>query len=198
MALIGLCVSAFAQELEFGLKAGLSQSKISLSNTQSIQMGSEPNSTFNFGAYGRFKVILIGLYVQPELIVNRRACNFTVMANGKNELFSHSASYIDVPVLVGFKMLKLFRIYGGPNFQFMTKQKTDLPSVVGFEKSDLTKKTTGIQLGVGLDLAKFRIDAKYDFNNSSMGSPFIYNGVAPTMKSNLFTVQVGFKLFGIL
>jgi hypothetical protein len=200
VAAVALTLSSCSQELEFGLKAGLSADNIKLNNTNGLTTSVEGNNTFNFGAYGRFKVMVIGLFVQPEIIFNKRASNITLTDNGKSYTFSHSANYIDVPVLVGFKMLKLFRIYGGPNFQFMTKQNTDINSLnnADFQKVDLKKNTTGVQLGVGLDLLKFRVDAKYDFNAGSMGSAFSYKDTAPTITNGMITLQVGFKLFGIL
>ncbi len=199
-ALVCSSYLAFSQELEFGLKAGLSSDKISLSNISQFEAKVDPNTTLNFGAFGRFKIMLIGLYIQPEIIVNRRASNFTVidLVGGSSYIFSHSANYVDVPVLVGFKMLKLFRIYAGPNFQFLTSQKTDLPiNNINFQSSDLKKKTTGIQFGVGLDLAKLRIDAKYELNAASMGSPFTYKTISPSSTSGMLMLQVGFKMFGL-
>jgi len=190
---------SYSQELEFGVKAGLSSDKIKLENLGTLDASVEGNTTYNFGAYGRLKVLVIGLFVQPELIYNKRASNITIKDAGQTYTFSHSANYVDVPVLIGFKMLKLVRIYGGPNFQFLVGQKTDFPSdVPAFKKSDLNKSSTGVQLGVGLDLLKFRVDAKYDFNAGSMGTPFEYNGTAPTLKNGMITLQVGIKLFGIL
>jgi len=199
-AAMAFTLSSFSQEIEFGIKAGLSADKIRLTNTNGLNTSVDGNNTFNFGAFGRIKVLVIGLFVQPELIFNKRGSNITVSDAGKNYTFSHSANYIDVPVLVGFKMLKLFRIYGGPNFQFMTKQNTDVASLNNpdFKKIDMKKNTTGVQLGVGLDLLKFRLDAKYDFNAVSMGSAFSYKGTAPTITNGMITFQVGFKLFGIL
>jgi len=190
---------AFSQELEFGLKAGFSSDNITLHDKGTLDAKVEANTTYNFGVYSRFKIVVIGFFIQPELIYNKRASNFTITDAGQKYTFSHSASYMDVPVLFGFKMFKTFRIYGGPNFQFLVGQNTDIPNnVAAFKKMDLTKNTTGIQLGAGLDLMKFRVDAKYDFNNNSMGSAFEYNGIAPTLKNGMITLQVGIKLFGIL
>jgi hypothetical protein len=199
LLIITIAPLAYSQELEFGLKAGLSSDKVYLSNLGSLDASVEGNTTYNFGAYGRLKIILVGLYVQPELMYNKRASNITVKDGAKSYTFSHSANYLDVPVLVGLKMFKIFRIYGGPNFQFLVGQKTEFPSdVVAFKKSDLNKSATGGQIGIGLDLAKIRVDAKYDFNLGNMGTPFEYNGTAPELRNGMITLQVGFKLFGLL
>lgn len=203
ISLLSAFSSLYAQELEFGVKGGISNNTIQISDMKSLDVATDANNTYNFGLYGRLKIIGIGLYVQPELIYNTRASNFslktpTTLNPSLTQIFSHKANYVDVPVLVGWKFLKLFRVYGGPNFQFLLNQNTDIPNVTGLTKEDLKKNTTGIQFGVGLDLLKLRADVKYDFNTSDMGSAFRYNGNAPTLKNGMIMIQIGIKLFGIL
>ncbi len=187
-----------AQELEFGIKGGLSGSKLSLSQPQGSlpTYTFESNNTINVGAYGRFVFPFAGIYIQPEFIFNSRASNFKVFTE---PAFYHKANYIDVPVLLGFRFLKIVRVYGGPNFQILTKQVTEIPSNnLDYVKKDLSKQSTGYQLGVGADLARLRLDLKWDFNNGSMGTPFTYKGDTPTLTSRLITIQLGFKLFSLL
>lgn len=200
LLILGLLKAASAQELEFGAKAGISSSAVGIKDLQGLDLSTESNRTYNFGLYGRIKIIGIGLYVQPELIYNNRASNITLKAPSlaSPQIFAHSAKYVDVPVLVGWKFLGLLRVYGGPNFQFLVDQNTDLPQVAGLTKEDLKKNTTGVQVGVGVDLLKLRLDAKYDFNTSDMGSAFSFNGNKPTINNGMIMLQVGIKLFGLL
>lgn len=194
-----ICFSAFSQDLEFGIKAGFSKDKLMLSHDNSFSSSVEGITTYNYGVYGKLQVWVIGLYVQPELLMNRRASNITITDNSKDYIFEQSASYVDFPVLVGFKFVKTLRIYGGPNFQMMYKQSTGFPTDnPSFSADNLDKKTTGIIVGAGLDLIKFRVDARYDFNAASMGSAFRYNNHPVDVRNGMFTVQLGFKLFGIL
>jgi hypothetical protein len=198
MFAIGIFVQVKAQELEFGIKGGLSGSKLTLSQepgTNTPTYSFESNNTINFGAYGRFVFPVAGLYVQPELIFNSRASNFKVFTE---PAFYHKANYVDIPVLFGFRFLKIARVYGGPNFQILTKQLTEIPNNPDYVKTDLSKQATGYQLGVGADLARLRVDVKWDFNNNSMGSPFTYKGDTPDLTSRLITIQLGFKLFSLL
>lgn len=199
LAFACLGLAAYSQELEFGVKAGFSKDKLSLDHSNSFSSSVEGNTTYNFGAYGRLKVMVIGLFVQPELMINTRASNITITDGSNSYPFLQSATYFEVPVMVGFKMLKLVRIYGGPNFQFLRNQKTEYPSGnAAFTSASLNQKNTGVQLGAGLDLAKFRFDVKYDFNAGSMGNAFNYNGNPVAVKNGMVTFQIGFKLFGIL
>lgn len=183
-------------QLEFGIKGGLSGSKLSLSESPTFSYIHEANNTINVGIYSRFLIPAVGIYLQPEVILNSRASNFKAFSE---PAFYHKANYVDIPVLVGIRFLKIARIYGGPNFQILTKQVTEIPSNnLDYIKKDLSKQSTGYQLGVGADLARLRLDLKWDFNNGSMGSPFTYKGHTPTLTSRLITIQLGFKLFSLL
>jgi len=196
LSLIMAVLVSTAQNLEVGIKAGISRDNIALEDVQNLSTKIEGNTTTNIGAYIRL-ITPVGFYVQPEVIYNRRGSNFTVQGSG-SKAFSHTANYIDVPVLVGWRILRTVRFFGGPNFQFLTKQITDIPNDPKFKVESLKGFNTGFQVGAGVDLLKFRVDLKYDFNTNDMGSAFSYNGVAPTLQNNMFTLQVGFKLFSIL
>jgi hypothetical protein len=59
LLIITIAPLAYSQELEFGLKAGLSSDKVYLSNLGSLDASVEGNTTYNFGAYGRLKLFLL-------------------------------------------------------------------------------------------------------------------------------------------
>lgn len=196
LCLISALFTAKAQNLELGIKAGLNRDKIDLKELQNLSAKVEANTTVNIGAYLRLSTP-IGLYLQPEAVFNRRGSNFKIDIAGL-QAFSHTANYIDVPVLVGWRFLKTFRLYAGPNFQFLLKQITDIPDNKDFKLENLKDRTTGFQVGAGLDILKLRVDLKYDFNTSDMGSAFSYQGIAPTLQNKMVTLQVGLKLYSLL
>ncbi len=202
IALLAIVFYTKAQELEFGIKAGINTGKGSISEIKSWSNDPQTFNSFNGGVYGRLKVMLIGLYVQPEVILNSRKGVYKI-SDATNISFeaTNKALYVDVPVLIGLKMLKLFRVYAGPNFQFLVNQETTFSNISSGTtptKKDLNKQSTGVQMGVGLDLWKLRLDGKWDWNPGSMGNFMEYNNNAPTLKNSMFTIQLGFKLWGIL
>lgn len=193
--LLFFALLASAQNLEIGIKAGLSSDKIKLEDVQNVNTKIEGNVTTNIGAYLRISTP-IGLYVQPEAVFNRRGSNFTI--DGLNP-FSHTANYVDVPVLLGWRFFKTVRVFAGPNFQFLTKQVTEFPkNNPNFEAEDLKGFNTGFQVGAGADILRLRLDLKYDFNTNDMGSAFSYKGVSPTLSNNMITLQLGYRLFKLL
>lgn len=193
-----------AQQIELGIKAGINVGRGSLSDisngTALIPATIDNVTGFNGGVYGRFKIILVGLYLQPELVLNTRNGVYNFNDGGKNFHVTNNTTYLDVPVLVGFKIVKIFRVYAGPNFQFLLSQNTTLSdqSISGLSRKNLDKSNTGLQVGVGLDLWKLRLDAKWDWNPTSMGSFMQYNNSSPNLTNSMFTFQLGYKLWGIL
>ena len=199
LAALTFSIAAYSQGFEIGIKGGMNITAADVMKEASKDVQITNKNTYNGGVYGRLKIKLIGIFVQPELVYNTRGYNFDITANGKTYNIKQQAYYLDVPVLVGLKMFKFLRVYAGPNFQYLLKNEiTGINDIVGFEKKDMKKANTGVQLGFGLDLSKFRVDVKYDFNPTDMGSPFSYQGKEQLIKTSMVTIQLGYKLFGIL
>ena len=199
IAALTFSLTAYSQGFEIGIKGGMNITAADVMKEASKDVKITNKNTYNGGVYGRLKIKLIGIFVQPELVYNTRGYNFDITANSKTYNIKQQAYYLDVPVLVGLKMFKFLRVYAGPNFQYLLKNEiTGINDIVGFEKKDMKKANTGVQLGFGLDLSKFRVDLKYDFNPTDMGSPFSYQGKEQLIKTSMVTIQLGYKLFGIL
>lgn len=205
IATLTFSIACYSQSFEIGVKGGLNITAADVMQKVSNDLQITNKNTFNGGIYGRFKIKLIGLFVQPELVYNTRGYNFEIKEpiSGETINLKQKAHYIDVPVLVGLKMFKFLRVYAGPNFQYLLKNEiTGIDEVkalaIDFKKTGMKKGNTGVQIGFGLDLLKFRIDVKYDFNPTDMGSPFSYQSQAQYIKTSMITIQLGYKLFGIL
>ena len=205
IAALTFSIAAYSQGFEIGIKSGLNIAAASAVKDLVPGVGISSKNTYNFGVYGRLKIKLIGIFVQPELVYNTRGYNFNITEPITNKTINikQQAYYIDMPVLVGLKMFKFLRVYAGPNFQYLLKNEiTGVDDVVAlaidFKKTDMKKSNTGVQIGFGLDLSKFRVDVKYDFNPTDMGSPFSYQNQVQSIKTSMVTIQLGYKLFGIL
>ncbi len=201
LAALTFSIAAYSQGFEIGIKGGLNITAAGAVKNLVPGVGISSKNTYNGGVYGRFKIKLIGVFVQPELVYNTRGYNFNITEPITNTTINikQQAYYIDMPVLVGLKMFKFLRVYAGPNFQYLLKNEiTGIDDIVDFKKTDMKKANTGVQIGFGLDLSKFRVDLKYDFNPTDMGSPFSYQNQVQSIKTSMVTIQLGYKLFGIL
>ena len=201
LAALTFSLTAYSQGFEIGVKGGMNITAADVMKEASKDVQITNKNTYNGGIYGRLKIKLVGIFIQPELVYNTRGYNFDIKEpiTGTTINIKQQSNYLDVPVLVGLKMFKFLRVYAGPNFQYLLKNEiTGIDNIVTFQKTDMKKANTGVQLGFGLDLSKFRVDVKYDFNPTDMGSPFSYQNQVQSIKTSMVTIQLGYKLFGIL
>jgi hypothetical protein len=185
---------AQAQMLDFGLKAGLNFSNLS-NNRPDLYEGTAGATGFLAGVYGRAGIL--GFFVQPEVVYSQRKGAFTSKADGTAVI--NTLSYIDVPVLFGYK-LTFARINIGPNFQFLTgasQSATDKARDPNFSKDNYNSSTIGFQAGVGIDLLKLSLDLRYDGSFGSLGKEVTVGGqnFNYSTRASMWQLSLGFKIF---
>lgn len=197
---------AHAQEFELGIKLGVNSGKSQLKDLQNYSLNADAAAKLHGGVYARLKLWAVGIYVQPECLITTRASdlkisgtNLSSSTTGVTDItVKHSGLYADVPVLLGMKFIKLFRVYAGPNFQFLLNQNTEIPTQADLvKKFDLKSNTTGIVIGAGVDVWRLRGDIRWDYSNN-LGSNIQFNGTQPSLRSSMISFQVSYKLFGVL
>ena len=102
----------------WGIKAGLNYNttgklKSFLNETESIiDNNGKGKSGFHVGLYG--KLDLGGFYLRPELLYTKTTSEYSL--NSGNE--DYEISKIDIPVLIGFKLIGPINVFAGPSFQY--------------------------------------------------------------------------------
>lgn len=187
-----LAATTYAQPLQFGLKAGLNQGSLS----KAPNLGSAKTTTgFVGGAF--FRVKFLGLFAQPELLYSQRRGVFADNASGQT--VTNTLSYIDIPALIGYKIL-VFRVNAGPNFQFLVDASQDAPDNLkdpGFSKKNFNKAVVGLQAGIGLDLGKFQLDVRYDGTIGNLGKKVVNASgtqVDYSTRSNMYQITLGYRI----
>ena len=187
LPLLFLVISAtvFAQPIfDLGIKAGFNNSKLSLDlddyNSESIQK-------MHFGAFGRVGVGR--LYAQPEVYFSKKGGEISSLSN----IGSFDYSTVDVPVLLGFKIIKGgpvdLHLVGGPVFSFLTNSDID-----GSYDADYFKDNyVGVQYGIGVDIAFITVDARMEHGNTVYDNTSDPNAIGFEGKNNTFMITVGLK-----
>jgi len=202
-------------QINFGIKGGYNSSlnlgNIAVINPQNYALNDltgELKNGFHLGAFAR-----VGgkIYVQPELLygLQKKTYQFSIQdlqdqTNVKNIENHVTFSTIDVPVLIGYKIvdLKLFnlRAFAGPKFKLNAGSKlsytdlttnTDLkdPATLTAIKGEFKNAAVGLEVGAGLDVLMFTLDARLNLIND------VYNTAwqdKPDLTSN-FVVSLGWK-----
>jgi len=144
---------------DFGIKAGLSYN----SNGEFKEFTSEVTdiyknegsgkSGFNIGFYG--KLDLGPIYLRPELVYTKTTSEY-VLNTGSTE--DYKVSKIDVPVLVGLKLIGPLNIFAGPAFQYYLEN-----DLKGLNFEDIENEfSIGINIGASIELGRLGIDVRYE------------------------------------
>lgn len=191
MALMLVAYSASAQ-FTLGPRVALTSSNLNLKDAVANVQEGDAEFGYQFGVFARFKIPIIGLYAQPELLLS--SVDNTLNINNTNVDFSFNR--IDVPVMIGGKVGPL-RINAGPSFSFLTSAESDVNGVVTDIEDNYNSTTVGYQAGLGIDLLKFVIDVKYEGSLSTFGESVSVGNVNVNTDQRVSQVvfAVGFKLF---
>lgn len=188
LLLMVISSGAFAQ-FSLGPRVALVNSKLSLKDDVANLAESDAEFGYQFGLFLRFKVPIVGLYVQPEVLFSQTESVLSVANQDVNFDFNK----IDVPVMIGTKIGPL-RVNAGPSFSFLTSAESD---VLGDVKDNYNSTTVGYQAGLGFDLLKFVVDVKYEGSLSTFGESVNIAGssVNTDQRTNQWVFALGFKLF---
>ncbi len=175
MAVLTLMGSAvFAQSGSgFGIKAGLSYNKNgdligSVGDAgQNIVEGAEGKAGYHVGFWG--KLDFPKIYLRPELVYSKTKSSYD-LDGASND---YDISKLDLPVLLGYKLIGPLHIFAGPAFQYTLKN--DLGDI---EVEDVENDfTVGLNAGVGVNLGKVGVDVRYERGFSENEARFVSNNI---------------------
>jgi len=189
---LGLFTNALAQKgFQLGIKGGVSFNQIYTdagSINKNISQSYDTKTGYLVGVWGRFGD---KLYLQPELLLAQKGGTIDIQNVGKVKF---SYSNLDVPVLVGFRFLKIFRVNSGPVATFKISEDQKLKDAF----KDLTSNgnaiknaTFGYQLGVGVKILGINLDLRKVGSLSEISSLNMNNN---QFKDKGWQFTLGFKI----
>jgi hypothetical protein len=185
-------LTAHAQKNGFGLKGGLSSTQVNFEADQLVP--SDAQLGYHLGVFARFGGI--GFFVQPEVLFTQTSGKFKLelppASSTSPANYEAKFNRLDVPVMAGFRILKIIRVMAGPiaSFNIDSSLKEAGTTV---QNIDFKKATLGYQTGVGVDLGNLTFEGKYEGGLSkfteNVGSYTTDNRI------NQWVLSLGFKLF---
>ncbi len=168
-------------QAKFGIKGGLNFntfSDLNLAGSPTLK-----NSTgYNFGILLQFKVPLVGLALQPELMFTTKGTEIDylstyVVSPGPGIVAPQvqymptkaTLSYLELPVNIQWGIdLLLFRPYVqvSPFISYALSKGDDMDNV---SWDDLNRFDYGVGLGAGVDIWKFQVSGKYNWSLGNLG-----------------------------
>jgi Outer membrane protein beta-barrel domain len=189
---LAISISAHAQMLQAGVKAGVSSSKVKLSDVQNTpqQYATADNITgYHAGAFARLQ--LLGLLLQPEAILATSGGMVEVRDDPNStsvRVEKFKFDRLDVPLLVGFNFLRVARVQAGPVASMLLTAKQEGRTIKEYYDSS----DWGYQAGLGVDIGALTVDVRYerisrDFTNTSQQTD-------GKVRNEQFLVSLGLKL----
>ncbi|MFP5079391.1 porin family protein [Pedobacter sp. JCM 36344] len=186
--------AANAQDIRFGVKAGLNLSNIIKDNGNN-NFSTKVNPGFNAGVTVDIPLVA-GIAFTPELLFASKGYKATT-ALGE---FTQTSYFVDVPILASIKVAGSgLNIVVGPQVSFLTSTKNKFDNGFGTtqsqynEDSDRFKKSLlGGVIGLRYDINnKFDIHGRYalDFQKNNEDG----TSQTPKFKNQVFSVGVGVK-----
>ncbi len=173
LVLIG--TAAYAQKGPgFGIKAGLNYNANGdyIESAQEAARNPDRNVGYHIGFYGK-----LGnqLYLRPEIMYTKTKSDY----NGDD----FDMSKLDVPVLVGTKVIGPLHVFAGPAFQYILNQKFDGITIDDVENDF----TVGLHIGAGVNLGNIGIDLRYERGFSENEARFINSNITSVPESRIDT-----------
>ncbi len=170
---------------DLGLKAGLNTSKISV---KASDYNDETVNKTNFGAFARLN--LGRIYLQPEAYYSNKGG--IIKKVGVSTVNEFNLKAIDIPVLVGVKLIKSdafnVRVMGGPMFSYLADKEV---SGSTFSKENIKDSFMGWQYGAGVDFLMFTFDVRVESGSNMITDLPDFSD----SKNKTFLLSLGIKLF---
>ena len=184
-------VTVFAQKNGLGIKGGLSSTQVNFEGGQLVP--SDAQMGYHLGVFARFGGI--GFFVQPEVLFTQTSGQFLEISSLSSiPPINYEAKFnrLDVPVMAGFRLLKIIRVMAGPIASFNIDSSLENAGKT-VQNIDFKNATLGYQAGVGVDLGPLSFEGKYEGGLSK----FTENVGTYTTDNriNQWVLSVGYKLF---
>lgn len=174
--LLVLCsAAAFSQTGPgFGVKGGLNYNANGdyFESAGEAARNPDRNVGYHLGFWGKLGN---DVYLRPELVYTRTKSDY----DGDD----FKMSKLDVPVLLGVKVIGPLHVFGGPAFQYILDTEFDGITVDDVENNF----TVGLNLGAGISLGNIGVDLRYERGFSNNEASFINTNIIQAGASRIDT-----------
>lgn len=171
-----LCTTlSYAQKIDWGAKAGLnynfggdlSETPASIGESfEDVITGADAKAGYHLGLWT--KIDLLGLYVRPEIVYTQLNNTYGPNTENNRNDADFKTKKLDIPILIGAKVVGPLHIFAGPSFQYILDSDFDVNDIDNLETNDFS---VGLQIGAGLELGKLGLDVRWEkgFSNDADG-----------------------------
>ena len=146
-----LSTTLLQAQFEFGVKGGLnydSLGDVDYTDISATDLSAGSKTGYHIGAYGKIDLLLF--YLRPEI-------QFTKINSGFSDK-NIGLSKIEVPILLGYKILGPLSVFAGPSFQYILNEDVEGTTLTDIEENF----TVGLQIGTRISFGRFGLGVRYE------------------------------------
>ncbi|HHS95292.1 MAG TPA: PorT family protein [Phaeodactylibacter sp.] len=199
-----LFVQTAQAQVKLGLRLGLSTADIStdqlrIHNAEDIEtLGiSVANANYGFHFGGMVQAKIGKFFIQPEVLLNTNSVDYHLEDLDDGDTYLNIVreryQYLDIPVMMGLKF-GFLRLEAGPVAHKFLNINSELEDEIPDYDPQFKKWTWAYQTGIGLDIWRFALDAKYEGSFKNYGDHFNFfgNDYQFDTKPGRFVVSLGY------
>ena len=203
---LALLISAsqltFSQEkndFKLGIKGGVNFSNINTSNTSE----NKALTGVNFGLFTKLPITR-SFAIQPEIYFTTKGSELTYQNVFVDGTAQFDLNYIEVPVLLVFKIANNFNFQVGPYASYLLNANVKNVSDVNYNfedninSGDFKKFDTGVAAGIEFEGKSLSLGVRYNFGLVTVGEEKTYLGtnyVFPDGKNSVLNVYLSYSIF---
>jgi Outer membrane protein beta-barrel domain len=180
----------------FGIKGGLNLSNFYVDDVKDKNIKSDIHA----GLFLKLPVAK-GFSIQPELLYSAKGAQISydagVFGSGK---YNFNLNYVELPVLAVFNLTKNFNIHAGAYAAYLAsanikqvKDNADDNTIASFNEDDFNRFDYGLVGGIGFDINKFLIGARYNYGLGEVGkSDELISTGFRNSKNSVISAYIGF------
>lgn len=176
IAIVAICMgtTAFAQEVDLGIKAGANFANISDASNLSNKTG------FQAGIFAGIKFTdKVG--IQADLLYSQQGAKF--------KFGDFDLSYLNVPIVVKYYLFQGLNLQAGPQFGFIVDDNITIDAGGVIDDAKAEKFDLSGVVGAGYDFPfGIRLDARYNFGLTDVSKVDGANG-----KNSVFSLALGYS-----
>lgn len=157
--------SAMIAQSSFGVKGGLNYGDNGVIEFNDISTAGDTDSKVGYHLGFYYRAVMGGFYLKPELLYTKTKTTF----NYNNDEADYDVSKLDLPILVGIRVIGPVHAFAGPSLQYIMDNDFERFSIGEVEN----KFTVGAQFGAGIQFSGIGVDVRYERGLSENQAEFL-------------------------
>lgn len=178
-----------AQEVKFGVKAGLNLANLTNLEDSSMKTG------FHAGGFVEIK-LNDKFAVQPELLYSTQGAKvkYTETYSGQSTTYKEKVKtgYLNIPIMAKYFVSDKFSLEAGPQIGFLMSAKDEIGNETENIKKQLKSTDFGLNIGLGYDFTEsISANVRYNLGLSEVQKEKLEGD--ESIKNSVFQLSLGYK-----